>query len=563
MRLLSSAGIVCGMPSQTPNILLIMTDQERYPTVYEDDAIAEFRRTQLPSRARLIREGLEFHHHYAGSTACAPSRATLFTGHYPSLHGVTSTDGIAKLATDVQMQWLDPDVVPTMGHYFQAAGYRTYYRGKWHISHADLATPGTHEGLQTSDAQGRILQEMVELYQRTDRLEPFGFTGWIGREPHGADLADSGSVRDAVFADQVTDLFETLGDDSDPRPWLAVASFVNPHDIIFAGPAWKTLGLPEPDETVPHIAEAPSQSDSFDDRPDCQRQWRECWPAMTFDIPLDNDFRRLYYWLMKTVDSAIGAVLDALDASGMADNTIVVFTSDHGELLGAHGGLQQKWYNAYEEALHVPFIVRGPGIEGRADGVQVPTSHVDLVPTLLGLAGADAASLLDLVGAHHTEAQPLPGRNLAGVVRSPESQVDNDQPIYFMTEDQFSQGPNSTNPMTGNSFTPVTGASNVEAVVTALRTGLGGARELWKLAHYYGTPGSADAALTATEVYNLTADPQERHNLATDSAAPVAELYEVLKQQRAAKRATPRFANATKHDAARALGEAMSSGQTL
>ena len=517
----------------------------------------------MPSRARLIREGLEFHNHYTGSTACAPSRATLFTGHYPSLHGVKSTDGLAKLATDVQMQWLDPDVVPTMGHWFQAAGYRTYYRGKWHISHADLATPGTHEGLQTSDAQGRILQEMVELYQRTDRLEPFGFTGWIGREPHGADLADSGSVRDAVFADQVRDLFETLGEGSDPRPWLAVASFVNPHDIIFAGPAWKALGLPEPDETVPDIPEAPSQSDSFDDRPDCQRQWRECWPEMTFDIPLDNDFRRLYYWLMKTVDSAIGAVLDALDASGMADNTIVVFTSDHGELLGAHGGLQQKWYQAYEEALHVPFVVRGPGIEGPADGVRVPTSHVDLVPTLLGLVGQDAASLLDLVGAHHTEAQPLPGRNLAEVVRGPESQVVNDLPIYFMTEDQFSQGPHSTNPMTGASFTPVTGASNVEAVVTALPTGPGGGRELWKLAHYYGTPGTDDAALTAWEIYNLSTDPEERHNLAGASEAPVAELHEVLAEQRAAKRATPQHANATKHDAARALGEAMSSDQSV
>ena len=547
------------MTHSSPNILLIMTDQERYPPPYEDEAIAEFRRAQLPARARLIREGLQFHHHYAGSTACAPSRATLFTAHYPSLHGVKSTDGVAKLATDVQMQWLDPDVVPTMGHWFQAAGYRTYYRGKWHISHADLAAPGTHEGLKTSDAQGQILQEMVELYQRTDRLEPFGFTGWIGREPHGADLADSGTVRDAVFADQVRDMFGILCDDRDPRPWLAVASFVNPHDIIFAGPAWQALGLPEPDETVPEIPQAPSQSDSFEDRPDCQRQWRECWPAMTFDIPLDNDFRRLYYWLMKVVDSAIGAVLDALDASGVAEDTIVVFTSDHGEMLGAHGGLQQKWYNAYEEALHVPFIARGPGIEANQDGVRVPTSHVDLVPTLLGLVGADSTALLDQVAAHHTEAHPRPGRNLADVIRRPGLQADFQTPIYFMTEDQFSQGPHTTNPMTGAPFTAVAGASNVEAVVTSLPTGAGGGSEIWKLAHYYGTPGGPDAALTAAEVYNLSADPQERHNLANDSTAPVAELYEILDEQRAAKRLEPRHTNAMQADAARALGEAMSS----
>jgi hypothetical protein len=117
--------------------------------------------------------------------------------------------------------------------------------------------------------------------------------------------------------------------------------------------------------------------------------------------------------------------------------------------------------------------------------------------------------------------------------------------------------------MTGANFTPVTGASNVEAVVVALHTGPGGARELWKLARYYGTPGSDDAALTASEIYNLSTDPQERYNLAGESAAPVAELYEVLAEQRAAKRATPRFANAMKHDAARALGEAMSSEQSV
>ena len=407
------------MTTRSPNVLLIMTDQERYPTPYEDEAVAEFRRTQLPARTRLLAEGVQFHRHYAGATACAPSRATLFTGQYPSLHGVKSTDGLAKYATDVQMQWLDPGTVPTLGHWFQAAGYRTYYKGKWHISHANISAPGSHDGIKASDAQGRVLQEMVELYAKTDRLEPFGFGGWVGREPHGADLADAGSVRDTIFADQVADLFGELGRDDDPRPWLAVASFVNPHDIIFAGPAWDMLGLARPDDTVPDIPEAPSQSDGFDDRPGCQEGWVQTWPEMAFDIPNDNAYRRLYYWLHKQVDAAIGAVLDALDASDLAEDTIVVFTSDHGDLLGAHGGMKQKWYNAYEEAIHVPMVIRGPGLPADAAGIDVPTSHIDLVPTLLGLIGADPADLLEVVDEHHTEARPLPGRNLAAIVRAP------------------------------------------------------------------------------------------------------------------------------------------------
>ena len=113
-----------------PNSLLIMTDQERYAPPYESPEMAAFRQTQLPARERLRAAGLELHRHYAGSTACLPSRATLFTGHYPSLHGVTKTDGLAKSHNDPAMRWLDPAGVPTMGDWCRAGGYRTHYRGK-------------------------------------------------------------------------------------------------------------------------------------------------------------------------------------------------------------------------------------------------------------------------------------------------------------------------------------------------------------------------------------------------------------------------------------------------
>ena len=73
----------------------------------------------------------------------------------------------------------------------------------------------------------------------------------------------------------------------------------------------------------------------------------------------------------------------------MADDTIVVFTSDHGDMLGAHGGMQQKWCNAYDESVRVPMIVKGPGVATKEGGIATPTSHVDLIPTLMGLAGID------------------------------------------------------------------------------------------------------------------------------------------------------------------------------
>ena len=116
---------------------------------------------------------------------------------------------------------------------------------------------------------------------------------------------------------------------------------------------------------MPEIPEAPSQSDSFAGRPPCQEQFREVWPQMVYAQATDLAYRRLYYYLHKLVDRAIARVLEALDASGMADDTIVVFTSDHGDLLGAHGGMMQKWYNAYDEAIRVPLVVKGAGVAPR------------------------------------------------------------------------------------------------------------------------------------------------------------------------------------------------------
>lgn len=544
------------MPS--PNILVIMTDEERYPPPYEDAAMARFRREQLGARQSLREGGLEFHRHYAGSTACLPSRTTLFTGQYPSLHGGTNTDGLAKKANDPAMEWLDPNSVPTLGDWFRAGGYETHYRGKWHISHADLLVPGTHDGLMASDAEGRPIPEVVAAYRGADRLDPFGFSGWIGREPHGAAKSDCGAVRDGVFAEQVIELFGELAGARCDGPWLAVASFVNPHDIAFNGWAWEALlgfGAVD-DDTLPPIPEAPSQADSFAGRPVCQEAFVQAWPAMLYEQSADEAYRRLYYFLHKLVDRAIGRILEALDASGMAEDTVVVFTSDHGDLLGAHGGLMQKWYNAYDEAIRVPLVVRGPGIAATAEGVHTPTSHVDLVPTLLGLAGIDVERAATIVSVEHDETQSLPGRDLSPLLRGEARAEALAEPLYFMTEDDVGRGLSRLGMVSGQPYEPVPNPSHVESVITTLPTGAGDDAELWKLNHYYerldefdqahGLPANPFAPPPAEdfwELQNLTTDPEERRNLATEAPDALRELQGVLEHQREAKRRLPQLRN--------------------
>ncbi len=131
---------------------------------------------------------------------------------------------------------------------------------------------------------------------------------------------------------------------------------------------------------------------------------------MLYEQSTDEAYRRLYYYLHKLVDRAIGRILESLEQSGMAEDTVVVFTSDHGDLVGAHGGLMQKWYNAYDEAIRVPLLVRGPGVAATPEGVHTPTSHVDLLPTLLGLAGIDVERAAAVVAVDTTR----PSRCRAG-----------------------------------------------------------------------------------------------------------------------------------------------------
>ena len=540
-----------------PNVLLIMTDEERYPPPYEVDAVKAFRKDQLTARESIRDGALEFHRHYAGSTACLPSRATLFTGQYPSLHGASRTGGMAKKDTDPDMGWLDPDSVPTLGDWFRAGGYKTHYRGKWHISNAALPIPGTHEGLMASDGDGKVFPEAVEAYKKADRLDPFGFSGWIGREPHGANRAESGTIRDGVFAEQVVELFGDLAEARDDGPWLAVASFLNPHDITTYGMMWDQLWkFGAPDDSVPEIPEAPSQADSFDGRPGCQQRFTSAWVEMTYEQSPDLAYRRLYYYLHKIVDKAIGRILEALEASGMADDTIIAFTSDHGDMLGAHGGMQQKWYNAYDESVRVPLLVKGPGVAATPGGITTPTSHVDLIPTLMGLAGIDVERAAAGVAEHHDEAQALPGRDLSGIVTGKAEAASVASPLYFMTEDDVSRGISEQNILTGKSYEPVPYPSKVESVITSLPAGTDGSDELWKLNHYYerlddwnaehGIPKNPFLGAPAEplfELHNLTVDPEERHNRVSDDAAALSQMQSLLDAQREAKRLLPRMRN--------------------
>lgn len=547
------------MTEQRPDIVILMTDEERAIPPYETDDVLDWRHRTLTGRRWFDENGVRFTRHYTGSLACAPSRPTLFTGQYPDLHGVTQTDGLGKRYDDSRLRWLRQGEVPTLGNWLRAAGYDTHYDGKWHISHADLEDPKTGKPLATNDADGVVDPVAVQAYLDADPLGPYGFSGWVGPEPHGAAMSNSGFRRDPLVADRVVAWLDDryarrrAGDPEALRPFLLVASFVNPHDIVlFPGWVRRSPLLDYPVLEPPHVPAAPTATEDLSDKPAAQAAFREAYysgygPAAVIERTYRRNaqqYRDLYYRLHAEVDGPLDRVRRAVTENG-SENAVLVRTSDHGDLLGAHGGLHQKWFNLYDEATRVPFVIARIGADATtAREVNAPTSHVDLVPTLLGAAGVDIAAAAETLAASFTEVHPLPGRDLMPVVNG--AAAEQDRLIYLMTRDNILEGDtgasgaaqaigaNTNPPALLRIKVPANVAANFEGLVSRVTNAeaAGGAGHLWKLVRTFDDPATwtepgvrhlaansrgGDTYRTEPlddqwELYDLTADPIEASN---------------------------------------------------
>jgi choline-sulfatase len=181
-------------------------------------------------------------------------------------------------------------------------------------------------------------------------------------------------------------------------------------------------------------------------------------------------------------------VYQALKNSRFYEDTIVVFTSDHGDLLGAHGDLHQKWYMAYDEAVHVPLIISNPRLFPEPQSTHTLTGHTDLLPTLLGLAGLDAGELIAKMEPRYTDIRPLVGRDLTALVLGQDGAASLEGPIYFMSDDDPSRGPDQET-WTGVAYNSVVQPNHIECVITRLGgDGDGNGGKIWKYERYFDNP---------------------------------------------------------------------------
>ena len=363
----SSFAAPASAPRQ-PNVIIITTDQQSWNmlSAYGTKPLA------TPAMDRLARDGYSFRKNYVSNPVCMPSRFSLYTGHYASEVGTkdntphpADTRRNIAIATEFGM-----------GNLFRKAGYETFYSGKTHL----YTPPGNSPS-----------QKPAPLY---------------GFKLEGYD-AYEGPVEFArkFFANR------KAGD----KPFLAVFSFLNPHDIceqagIGRRPATlknaesnRLLGVQKRLTPAKYASGIPPMLANTAPINGEQPGWVEMDSSSRKWSPTDwSLYRWLYYRLTESVDNQVGRVLAAFYASPFADNTIIVFTSDHGDMQGAHGLTLKNV--PFEECQRTPFVFVGPGIKkGVADDDTLVCNGLDLIPTLCDLTGVKCSDA-------------LPGKSLKGLL---------------------------------------------------------------------------------------------------------------------------------------------------
>jgi arylsulfatase A-like enzyme len=318
-----------------PNLLFIHADQQHGKVLSAHGC----RHVQTPHLDRLARRGVSFRLAYSANPICCPARAAWYTGRPGSENGVVAND-----------KWPLLPSIPDLGQWFGARGYAAVYAGKWHVT-------------------GRAVHKSFQLL------------------PGGHFCGQHGDGTVARAAESF--LLNYKGD----KPFFLSLGFLQPHDICY----W-VFAHTEPLAELPFEAIAaelpplwdnfgfdPREPESFRRRFRTGRRWElmSQWPQFQWRY-----YRWSYYRHVEMVDAQVGHVLDVLEDTGLAHNTVVIYSSDHGDGMGAHQ-LSQKAY-FYEEAAQVPLIISWPGelAEGKQDYQHV-VSGLDLAPTLCDFAGLD------------------------------------------------------------------------------------------------------------------------------------------------------------------------------
>lgn len=493
--------------SRQPNILLILTDQERHHDYLPDTL-------PFPNRQRIFERATQMRMQGV-SGLCSMARANIYTGQHYQHNGVYENVPV-PLAHDLYPS------VPTLGTMMQDAGYETAYFGKWHLT----SLPGTRD---------------VGTEKIRSLFQSYGFE--VSDQPGEIEGAQGGYHKDPRTAKTAANYIRKKGNaGGGDKPWFAAVNILNPHDIMYylasrkqqetrlEFPGMEIDIVPAPNDPLyaenldPHLLPNFGQSGDVD-KPLAHKIFRQSNDLVLGEIPDDDiegwkAYENYYYNCLRDVDRNLGTVLDALDDTQAWDNTIVIFTADHGELSGAHG-LRAKGNVIYRENCEVPMAICHPDIKA-ASTTNVLTSQVDIVPAILSFAGITEAERKDqfpaLIG--HDLSLALGGgadRGLNGLGRKGVL-YQWDSRVYASTEGVHI----AVEALKSSGLSKFHGLYESMMDGMKYRHGMRGAFDgRYKFARYFrptehNTPTSFDELkrLNDLELYDTEADPLERVNIA-------------------------------------------------
>ncbi len=409
--------------SKKPNLLFIMTDQQRWDAL----SIAGNKVLETPNLDRLARQGAFFKNAYTPCAVCCPARSVVLTGHTVENTGM-KTNYLAYYPEEDGLM-----TQPTFDEILTEHGYRCEYYGKWHSLSAraecyqnpvqvakngnSIFGPGGQEYMYRDHLdkhvprrelrEGEFYENVSQRPYRSDPIDRYhGMTPdeleaegiHVGQsDQHGELLIPSEHSITAFQSRQTIEAIERLKDE----PFSITCSLHFPHiPITPAEPYYSMYPPEEMDNEIPA-----SIHDDMANSPYAGTNGRR-------NLPQYRDKEKLkymisnYYGLVREIDDWVGKIMDTLDKHGLTDNTLVIFCSDHGDMMGSHGMRAKNVF--YEESAHIPLFIRFPGRIKSNTVVAEPVSLIDLFATILDYMGveeheSDGQSLRDLIEGKSTE----------------------------------------------------------------------------------------------------------------------------------------------------------------
>ncbi len=419
-----------------PNFVVIMADQQSRSQLgcYGNPV------SRTPHLDRLASGGVRFDAAYTSCPLCSPARAGIFTGLAPDRAGVWGNE-------------LRPHQgVRNLGEIFRGLGYRTAYTGKWHLDAGGYFGTGV-------PAEGFEPQWWYDGRTYRGEIGEEDFR-WYVQAGDAAKLRERNVPDDFCWAHRLTDRAIGFLDDVRDEPFALVVSYDEPHPPMVCPPRYLDLYDPA-DLPIPETLH-----ESLEDKPPVQQKWAR-WCRERWNLCEDTlrEGMRHWYACNTFADDQIGRVLDAIDARH-ADNTVVIYTTDHGDYYGSHG-LLGKGPAMYDETVRVPLLIRAPHLAPRGAACPSLASTLDILPTMLDLAGEGASEALD-------------GVSLRANLERPADETRDAVEVQF------------------HSYGPGTDAFGGFYPIRCIRT------PRWKL---------SVNLLESDELYDLHADPLERENL--------------------------------------------------